>query len=344
MDKVARQSAEDRAALFSESSAALGFANAIVEKDFWVCWTLKRVFGLKKEDAPALVFKGGTSLSKAYGAIRRFSEDIDLSFDRAALGYEGERDPENASSNQAKALIKNLVADVQAYIATTFLPRLREAITAELGAPEKAGWALSIDDEDPQSLVFQYPPSLKSADYAGLAYVAPRVKLECGARGDPWPMQQRVITPYAADEFPDFFEVPTVDVDVLALGRTFWEKATALHAEHHRAADSPTPPHFSRHYYDVAMLADREDGQAAAKDVDLLRNVAEHKSVFFRSAWAHYDTARPGSLRLSPNPDRLPALRSDYSNMQPMMFDDPAPTFDEIMKKIEELELLINEA
>jgi predicted nucleotidyltransferase component of viral defense system len=98
MDEVARLSAEERAILFNETGAARGFANAIVEKDFWVCWTLKRLFGLQKADMPALVFKGGTSLSKAYGAIRRFSEDIDISFDRTALGYENERDPVNASN------------------------------------------------------------------------------------------------------------------------------------------------------------------------------------------------------------------------------------------------------
>src|ERR1700682_2106970 len=107
MDKVARLAASDRAALFNETGAARGLANAIVEKDFWVCWTLKRLFSLQGEDTPNLVFKGGTSLSKAYGAIRRFSEDIDLSFDRTDLGYEGERDPKTASKKKAKALIED---------------------------------------------------------------------------------------------------------------------------------------------------------------------------------------------------------------------------------------------
>jgi predicted nucleotidyltransferase component of viral defense system len=93
MDKVARLTADDRAALFNETGAALGLANMIIEKDFWVCWTLKRLFSLQGKDTPSLIFKGGTSLSKAYGAIRRFSEDIDLSFDRKDLGYGGERDP-----------------------------------------------------------------------------------------------------------------------------------------------------------------------------------------------------------------------------------------------------------
>jgi Nucleotidyl transferase AbiEii toxin, Type IV TA system len=342
MDTAARLSAEERAVLFNEAGAARGFANAIVEKDFWVCWTLKRLFSLPETDVLALVFKGGTSLSKAYGAIRRFSEDIDISFDRTALGYKNERDPGNASNRQASALLENLAADVRKYIATVLLPNLEGAITVELGTPGNAKWRLSIDPDDPQSLIFQYPPCHETGDYAALDYIRPRVKLECGARGDPWPKEKRSIRPYAAEEFPEAFLAAIVEVDVLALRRSFWEKATLLHAEYHRAPDSPTPKYISRHYYDVAMLADHKDGPAAISDVDLLRAVAEHKSVFFRSAWAHYETARPGTLHLRPNSDRIADLRADYRDMQPMMFDYPAPTFEDIMKRLESLEHLIN--
>jgi hypothetical protein len=199
-----------------------------------------------------------------------------------------------------------------------------------------------IDDEEPQNLLFYYPASLDQADYAGLSYLGWRVKLELGARGDAWPMERRDIQPYAAEEFPDFFEVPSCAVNVLALRRTFWEKATILHAEHHRPADQPTPRYLSRHYYDLAMLADEECGQDAAKDIDLLIQVANHKSLYFRSAWAHYETARRSTLRLSPNPHRLADLRKDFKEMAPMIFDDPAPAFEDIIKRIAELEQLIN--
>lgn len=345
MDKVARLPTSDRAALFNETGAARGVANAIIEKDFWVCWTLKRIFGLKGDGNPGLVFKGGTSLSKAYGAIRRFSEDIDLSFDRKDLGYVGERDPGTVaatSKKRAKKLIDDLVADVKNHIATVLLPRLNGAITSQLGSLEEAGWSLMIDDEEPQNLLFYYPASLGQSDYAGLTYLSRRVKLEFGARGDAWPMEQRDIQSYAAEEFPDFFESPTCTVDVLALRRTFWEKATILHAEHHRPADLATPLYQSRHYYDLVMLADGEEGKAAMQDIDLLIQVANHKSLFFRSAWAHYETGRRGTLRLRPNPDRLADLRKDYKEMAPMIFDDPTPAFDEIIKRLEELERAIN--
>jgi hypothetical protein len=343
VDKVAIMPAADRAALFNQAAAARGLANAIIEKDFWVCWTLKRLFGIQGEDSPGLVFKGGTSLSKGYDAIRRFSEDIDLSFDRADLGYGGDRDPEAAPSRKkAEKLIDDLVADVEKHIETVVLPRLSAAIESELGPAAKAGWSLKIDPGEAQNLIFEYPVSLRKSDYVGFAYMSSRVKLEFGARGDPWPTEKREIVSYAAQEYPDFFEEPACSVDVLALRRTFWEKATALHAEHHRDLESATPQYFSRHYYDLATLADTDEGKKAMKDTGLLKQVADHKSLFFRSGWASYDTARAGTLRLSPHPDRIPDLRADYRKMTPMMFDDPPPSFDDIMRRIAELEKAIN--
>nr|HAQ91925.1 nucleotidyl transferase AbiEii/AbiGii toxin family protein [Afipia sp.] len=312
---------------------------------FWVCWTLKRLFGIQGEDSPGLVFKGGTSLSKGYDAIRRFSEDIDLSFDRADLGYGGDRDPEAAPSRKkADKLIHDLVVAVAKHIETVVLPRLSAAIERELGPATEAGWSLKIDPGEPQNLIFEYPVSLPEKDYSGFAYMSSRVKLEFGARGEPWPTEKREIVSYAAQEFPDFFEAPACSVDVLALRRTFWEKATALHAEHHRDLESATPQYFSRHYYDLATLADTDDGKTAMKDTGLLKQVADHKSLFFRSGWANYDTARAGTLRLSPHPDRIADLRADYRKMAPMMFDDPPPSFDDILKRIAEMEKTINGA
>jgi transcriptional regulator with XRE-family HTH domain len=172
--------------------------------------------------SPGLVFKGGTSLSKGYDAIRRFSEDIDLSFDRADLGYGGDRDPEAAPSRKkADKLIHDLVAAVAKHIETVVQPRLSAAIERELGPAAEAGWSLKIDPGEPQNLIFEYPVSLPENDYAGFAYMSSSVKLELGARGDPWPIEKREIVSYAAQEFPDFFEAPGCSVDVLALRRTF---------------------------------------------------------------------------------------------------------------------------
>jgi hypothetical protein len=344
MDKVALLDASDRAALFGETGAARGVANTIVEKDFWVCWTLKRLFELQNEDAPTLIFKGGTSLSKAFGAIRRFSEDIDLSFDRADLGYTGDRDPEKdgISRKQAAKLIDDLVGDVEKHIAEKLMPALRTAIAKHLGEPTNGEWSLEVDESDRQTVNFHYPTALPKEEYEGMAYITPRVKLEFGARGDPWPIEEKIIRPYAADDYPDFFEDPDCTVTVLSAQRTFWEKATALHAEAHRAKESPTPRYFSRHYYDIAMLLDTDDGKAAAADIELLELVAKHKAVFFRSGWASYDTARPGTLQLIPSEARQKDLRADYRYMAAMMFDDKPLSFDEILSRIQKLQDTIN--
>lgn len=344
MDKVAVSSRFDRAALFGQTGAIRGVANTIIEKDFWVCWTLKRLFELQRENTPTLVFKGGTSLSKAFGAIRRFSEDIDLSFDRTDLGYTGDRDPEKTdlSRKAAGKLIDELATDVEKHIAETLLPALQKAIASHLASPDDGGWSLEIDGNDPQTVNFHYPTALSAGEYEGMAYITPRVKLEFGARGDPWPTVERTIRPYAADDFPDFFENPDCIVTVLSARRTFWEKVTALHAEAHRSDEIPTPQYFSRHYYDIAMLLETADGKAAATDFDLLEQVARHKAVFFRSGWANYDTARPGTLRLVPSEARQRDLRADYRDMAPMMFDEKSLAFDEILARIQMLEGQIN--
>jgi len=344
MDNVARLPADDRAALFGETGAARGVADTIIEKDFWVCWSLRRLFGLEKGTTATLVFKGGTSLSKAFGAIRRFSEDIDLSFDRAELGYIGDRDPEKEgiSRKQADRLIDDLVGDVERHVADQLLPALRASIVEQLGEPADGAWSLKIDARDAQTVNFYYPTALADADYAGMAYITPRVKLEFGARGDPWPTEEKIVRPYAADDHHGFFEDAETSVTVLSARRTFWEKATALHAEAHRPAGSPTPQYFSRHYYDLAMLIDTTEGQAAVADVDLLAQVAKHKDTFFRSGWANYETARPGTLRLMPADARVRDLRADYRAMAPMMFDDTPPSFEEILAKIAAVQETIN--
>lgn len=341
MDAVARWRPRDRADLFNEVGTARGLANAIVEKDFWVCWTLKRLFA-PRAGHPGLVFKGGTSLSKGYAAIQRFSEDIDLSFDRAGLGYSGDKDPDRAgSAKQAAKLIEALVGDVQAYVAGDFLRVLSAAIAAELG-PAGRTWALSIDSADPQTVNFHYPPSLRRPDYANIAYVNPVVRLEMGARGDPWPAERLTIRPYAAEERPDVFDNPDCEVDVLAIERTFWEKATILHAEHHRPADKPTGERMSRHYYDLAMLSAGGHAERALARADLLQVVAKHKALFFRSGWARYDLAKPGSLRLLPAEARMADLAADYAKMRPMFFTAP-PALEDVLGQLAELERRINQ-
>jgi len=338
MDNVARASALDRGALFRQAEAAVArrFPAAIVEKDFWVCWTLRRMFEVL-QFRPHLIFKGGTSLSKVYRAIERFSEDVDLSLSRRDLGFADDRDPEQAgiSKKEARRRLDALVAECQLAVREKLVPELCRDFGAVLG---KSGWSVDLDPADPQTVIFTYP----STEVSGVrSYVRPAIRLEMGARSDDWPAADAELTPYAAETFPDLFTVRSCRVRTLAAERTFWEKATLLHAECHRPPDKPSRERLARHYYDLYRLAQQPIAEQALGQRDLLERVIAHKSFFFAQGWAHYDTARPGTFRVLPAADRLEALRRDYRDMDTLIFGE-APEWDDIVRGLKELEKRIN--
>ena len=353
MDQVAAWNKQDRQDLFTETAKRRKLAPAIVEKDFWVCWTLKHVFSLPM--APHLLFKGGTSLSKVFKVIGRFSEDIDLSIHRDYLGFGGDQDPMQLPSvSKREAQIEKLVQACTDNIRGEFLPKLKSSFQGVLGderhpaTPSGDGglainWHLDLDPNDPQTVLFAYPnainPSVVGAPTT--SYVAPVVRLEMGARSDPYPTGTHDVTSYAAEEYPDQFQNPTCAVQVLEAQRTFWEKATILHAEYHRPDSTRTTERLSRHYYDLAQLAASDIGEKALADMSLLERVATHKKVFFRAGWAKYDEARPGSLRLVPLESKQDGLRRDYASMSEMFFDE-RPSFEQIIGALQTLEERIN--
>ena len=335
MDNFAREPAKDRDEAFQEAAARLGLSKMIMEKDFWVVWTLKKLFDLPSFGGH-LIFKGGTSLSKAYDAIYRFSEDVDLSLDRAQLGFSGERDPENPtlSSGRRKTLLKELQDEAEKTVAGPLLDELQHAMNESLAAEVD----LVIDPDDAQTLLFRYP----SADNLHpTTYVQPIIRLEFGARGVQFPAEPKTVKPYLTTAIPDLLEATEVTAKVLAVERTFWEKATILHMLYHQDITKPLADRMSRHYYDLGMLIVHEAKQRALNSLALLEEVAHHKSVFFKAAWANYDTARPGSLRLVPNPNLEAALRRDYVGMREMIIGE-APSFDDILQRIRTLETEVN--
>jgi hypothetical protein len=344
MDDMARWPAADRADLFTVVASQRGDMSAeIVEKDFWVCWILRRLFTLT--DAPAgMIFKGGTSLSKAFHAIGRFSEDVDLSFDRANLGFGGDNDPGRASSKkQAKQRLKMLKEACQTLIRHQFLPRLADTIGAALDDPGQRSWKLETDEEDPdaQTVLFHYASGFATGGSLGAAYLPPVVRLEMGARSDHWPAETATVIPYAAEHFPARFQNPKSTVRVLAAERTFWEKATILHAWHHARPDKPLRDRQSRHYYDLVKLYEAGIGPRAIQRLDLLTAVAAHKAIFFADPAAKYDEAKPGSLRLVPPASRHAELRADYGKMQEMIFGEP-PTFEHLLAMLTDIQQQIN--
>jgi hypothetical protein len=343
MDDIARLPVTDRMDLFSASARMRGLTPEIIEKDFWVCWTLKRVFTLP--DPPAgLLFKGGTSLSKVFGVIERFSEDVDLSFDRAGLGFGGESDPLNAlTGKKRKHGLEALNETCQRVIRDKLLPQIATVFGAALGEPPPTIWDVQLakDDPDGQTLLFRYPIASRSHSADEPAYIQQAVRLEIGARSDHWPAVEATVSSYAAADFPNAFKEPECKVHVLAAERTFWEKATVLHTWFHAPADKKFRDRQSRHYYDVVRLYQHELGKAAIKNTDLLLKVARHKEVFFPAAWARYADAKPGTLRIVPPDARLTELEQDYRKMQEMIFGE-APAFERLLEVLREIENAIN--
>ena len=336
MNKVAKESPEFRRLMFEEAGIKKGIDPALIEKDFWVCWTLKRIFEIDvlREH---LIFKGGTSLSKVHNAIKRFSEDIDLTIGKELLGFTGKSDPNIISARKEREkIIEKMMEACSKYINGELSGIIRTSFTQVLR--DSAGWKIEPDtsDNDRQTLLFYYPFTLKVPDY-----IRPAVKLEFGSKSDMWPSSISKITPYAAEFFPESFNEPFCELKVMTAERTFWEKATILHQEAHRPDDKPLPSRLSRHYYDLAMLSGTDIREKALNDLSLLKRVVEHKQYFFRCGWAQYDKAFPGTFRLISGESRLSGLRKDYDNMRMMMFENP-PSFDEIITCLAQLEKDIN--
>jgi hypothetical protein len=324
---------ENRQELFLETARKLGVLPIIIEKDFWVCWVLMQIFsidGLKQH----LTFKGGTSLSKAYQLIDRFSEDVDLTISRTAPQLADIADPmeANISGKERERRIDALKSSAQHFVADVAQPVLHKHFQQELGAGEH--WRISLDEEDhdKQTLLFFYPATF------GDGYIKSSVKLEFGARGEIEPSEEQSISPYVAETFPQFFECTHYNVHVLAAERTFWEKATILHALHH---GTKMRDRMSRHYYDTYMLAQKGVADKALQNVALLAQVVRNKSLMFADNKASYETAVIGSLRLMPKPEMLPELKRDYTAMEPM-FMKADPDFEAMMQAIAQLEKQAN--
>ncbi len=340
MLEFAKRSPENLSDIFEESAARRGIARVIVEKDFWVCFTLLQLF-TATELKGHLVFKGGTSLSKAFGIIKRFSEDIDLSVDPAWLGIKPETDPDQATSRtQREKRWKKLESLCIDAVKTRILPILEERFNQALGEPKRGDTHLEykIDPATNTPVVnFLYPTTMTDGDYIEAA-----VKLEFGALTDQRPTGSKPITPWVAEDFPSLFAMTMTPVVVLEAERTFWEKATILHSEYHRPADKPMRSRHSRDLYDLVALANHEAGKRAIQDHALREQVVAFKERYFRSSWSTFEAARPGTFRIVPPDHRLADLRTDYRQMRPMFLEVP-PSFDALLQELREIESRIND-
>ena len=331
----------DKRDVFEAAASRLDTLPSYVEKDFWVCLVLEALYNRLPAGHPRLLFKGGTSLSKAFRLIRRFSEDIDLVVYRDDLGFAGVRDPtvaDNLSNSERNALFEKLRVACSSYILgdlTTELATLIDQIVegCRVGPDE--------DDVDRQTLLIEYPTQYPSS---GGAYVAPRVKIEAGARSALVPTLDCTVTPIVADDLPDW-SLEVGNLRVIAPERTYWEKLLILHGLHCGYRDEQRLPadkdRISRHYYDVAMITETESGTSALSNIALLDAVRNHNLIAFRQAWKRFEEAVPGSLRLVPQAELRTVIESDYGAMEGMILGE-APRFEWVMEQIQYAEATIN--
>lgn len=297
----------------------------LLEKDIWVVWALRHLFA--GPSAEHLVFKGGTSLSKAYGVIRRFSEDVDLTYDIRAIASDligDARTPLPASKSQEKKWTKEIRARLSAWVSTEVLPRLAHDL-------EQHGLPATVRAEG-EKVFIDYMPLT-----TGTGYVAPAVMLEFGARSTGEPSEPLPISCDAAEHLQGV-DFPAATVQVMRAERTFWEKATAIHV-FCAQGEFRGGERFARHWHDVTRLDAAGFADAAIKDKALALAVAEHKSVFFaekntRGEVVDYHAAVTGGLQLVPGEGALEKLAADYQHMaDDGLFLDDAEPFDALLER-----------
>ncbi|MEG1847647.1 MAG: nucleotidyl transferase AbiEii/AbiGii toxin family protein [Lachnospiraceae bacterium] len=331
MYRIVKYSEDERRILFRNTSQKMNIHEAIIEKDFWVCLTLDYLFH-KCEYSKVFTFKGGTSLSKCYGLIHRFSEDIDLILDWRTLGYKVNEPWEERSNTKQEAFNKEENCRAEDFLRDKLLPILKKDLSDIMG--EEA--LLYIDEVDPQTICFSYPHIFQTESILQV------IRLEIGALAAWTPAKEVSIESYAAACYPRVFEQKETIVLTAAAARTFWEKVTILHHEANRPENLLMPERYSRHYYDLYCIAHSENKKPAFEDIDLLRRVVEFKMKFYPRKWAQYEKAVPGTMKLVPPDYRLDAIKKDYENMSEMIFGE-YPSFDELMLYLSELESEINQ-
>lgn len=325
MYKITRFSADERHELFSETAARRGQSPGIIEKDFWVCWVLGLLFG-DSEISQQIKFKGGTSLSKVYHLIERFSEDVDLLLD-ASLFSDIQLMDESRSAGQQSKINKRLRQASRDYLTDTFVPRLNVLLDGVCTA--------SIADASFNEIRVDYPRSFDEQS------ILPYIVLEIGPMGAMTPSGRFTIQPYAAEEFPKQFKTPQVAVECILAERTFWEKITILHTNAHRTAHKPIPARHSRHYYDIYQMMSDKVKDRALTDTPLMQSVTAFKRQVYPQGWASDELAAPGTFKLVPIDAIRKDLEADYKEMEQMFFGS-APSFGDVMSQIAQLEAEVN--
>ena len=330
MRKLIQMDINDIKVVFSNTANQLHFHPSIVEKDFWVCYMLDCLFNYS-EFKDAFVFKGGTSLSKSYHVIERFSEDIDLIIDWRRIISDGS----NPWDYRSKTKQDQYNKQINSYAADFYKSQLAAALNTELSKTLGEGTWIEIDETDNMVINFKYPRMFKTE------YIAPYVRLEIGPLAEWAPSHKTAITPFVAEKYPQFFEQTTTNVLTVDAERTFWEKITILHKIANFPKNKILPLRYARHLYDVYCLARSDIKESALNKKELLEKDITFKQKFYYSKSAHYETATIKEVRLIPAEHIMKELQADYKAMKNMFYGD-IPKFDDIICELNKLEAEIH--
>jgi Nucleotidyl transferase AbiEii toxin, Type IV TA system len=336
--QIIAASSGDRLELFLATANRLGAPIGNVEKDFWVCWTLNALYHERPADGPRLLFKGGTSLSKAYGLIQRFSEDIDITVFRDDLDQPASvEELEALSNNKRKAKLEAILDACRAYITGP----LRDFLSEQLS--DATGTVASVDideaDTDGQTLLVWYP----EVEPNDGAYVRPAVRIESGAKSALDPNRLVKIRPYVSEEVTAL-DLTISDVTTIEAARTFWDKVVIAHGlrrwYERRGVLRQEGQRVSRHYYDLHCLLTSDLGPSVLADRDLGADCVRHARMFFDRPDYDLASAVAGTFSIAPAGAMVDALSRDYANTAAMIFGT-APKFAEILASIRQIEEFI---
>ena len=312
---------------YREISAETGISAFAVEKDWWVVQTLSVVFDM--DAAPHLVFKGGTSLSKVWKLIQRFSEDIDLAIDRKFFGFNGD-----LSKNQRDKLKKT----AGRYIDEVFYPDLTKHFT-EAGYNVNVVLEPSPESDRDRKISIYYPNVIPSP-----GYMKPMVQLEIGARSLREPFSPQSITSFLDEYYPGReFTFPPIQVPTVDPERTFLEKIFLLHEEFQRPPEKMRVDRLSRHLYDVYKLSKTKFTDRALDDKDLYNTIVDHRYHFNRVGGVDYNLHRPATINPIPLPQVIPEWEKDYHTMlEQMIYEKNPPSFEQLIEALTVLKRRIN--
>lgn len=332
----------DRRDVFIGAGQRLGTAPQNIEKDFWVCWTLDALFNGPASHGPRFLFKGGTSLSKGFGLIHRFSEDIDITVFREDIGEcASVAELEAMSGKKRTAKLEAIKAACQTFIGGELLAQLSKALDSALGEHTVgAKVELDPDDESAQGLLLWYPSVTAETD----GYIRKAVKIESGAKSALDPHARHKVIPYIAGDLPNL-DLTVDNVTIVDAERTFWDKIVILHGLRRwfdaRKVLRAGGQRVSRHYYDVHLLMAAGTGDAALANPDLGKDCVAHAQMFFNSRDLDLANAKQGSFSLMPTEPMIDDLRRDYAAMAGMIFGE-VPDFDEVLETVDQLQRSLN--